>query len=91
MEERHTFFTCPYCNAEYTKPIDLAHCILSCEEKEKIDKERQHKEKLEAEKTARKTEIETKEKELHELIRAYIKDYGSYQTNYNDFIWRMFL
>ena len=91
MENKHTFFTCPYCNTEYSKPIDLAHCILSCEEKERADKEQQRKERLEAEKAKRFAEIETKDKELRELVRTYIRDYGSFKTNFNDLMWRMFL
>jgi hypothetical protein len=77
---KDTFYTCPYCNEEYNSPVDLAHCILSCEEKKRVEEEKKQKEKLEAEKEVRKKEIEAAEKHYHELIKSYIKDYGSYSA-----------
>lgn len=79
-EVNNTFYTCPYCKEEYTDPVDLAHCILSCEEKKKIEEEKQKEEKLAAEKEARYEEIQEVEKQLIELKKAYIKDYGSYYS-----------
>ena len=78
--KNNTFYSCPYCKEEYAEPGDLARCILSCENKKRIEEEKAHKAKLEAEKEARKSEIEEAEKRLGTLIRAYIKDYGSYNT-----------
>ena len=46
-------------------------------QKEKAEAE-EREAKLTADKDARKAEIETLEKRLGELIRAWIKDYGSY-------------
>lgn len=59
----------------------------------KKEEEEAKKAQLSAEKEARKLEIEAAEKKLDELIRAYIKDYGSYTSLDNDncsSIWRMF-
>ena len=78
---KNTFYTCPYCKEEYTDPVDLAHCILSCEEKKRIEEEKQKKEKLAAEKDARYKEIKAAEEHYSELVRAYVKDYGSYYTD----------
>lgn len=77
---KNTFYTCPYCNEEYGDPVDLAHCILSCEEKKKIEEEKKRQEELELTRKTREEEIEAVEKKLNGLIRAYLKDYGSYHT-----------
>lgn len=85
-EMKNVFYTCPYCKEEYTDPVDLAHCILSCEEKKKVEEEKQKQEKLAAEKDARYKEIQAAEEKLIELKKAYIEDYGSYYTqrSFND-------
>lgn len=80
MNNKHTAYICPYCNGAYETPGGLARCILDCEEKKKIEEEKARKAKLEAEKEARKTEIEETEKKLIELKSSYIKDYGYYYT-----------
>lgn len=85
-ETKNTFYTCPYCKEEYTNPVDLAHCILSCEEKKRAEEKKQKEEKLAAEKNARYEEIQAVEKKLIELKKEYIRDYGSYFTkrSFND-------
>ena len=77
---KNTFYTCPYCKEEYSSPVDLAHCILSCEEKQRIEEAKKQHEKLKAEQKAREKEIEDVEKHYRELIKNYIKDYGSYDV-----------
>ena len=87
-ETNNTFYSCPYCKEEYASPVDLAHCILSCEEKKKKAEEQKKAEKLAAEKDARYEEIQATEKHLIELKKTYIRDYGSYYStrsfNLND-------
>lgn len=55
------------------------------EQKEKEEAERKQAE-LAAERDKRKKEIEKAEKHYHDLVRQFIKDYGSYSINrsYND-------
>lgn len=77
--EKKTYI-CPYCGIEHKTPSELAHCILSCESKKKIEEENKRKKQLEAEKNSRKEVIEAKQKELNKLISSYIKDYGSYSS-----------
>ena len=79
-EMKNAFYTCPYCNTEYGSPVDLAHCILSCEEKKKVEEEKLKQEKLAFEKEARIKEIEAAEKHYRKLVAAFVKDYGSYST-----------
>ena len=70
------------------KAFDTAKKLA--EQKEKEEAERK-KVKLEVEKDKRKKEIEEAEKHYHDLVRQFIKDYGSYSINHsynddNDFI-----
>ena len=72
------FYTCPYCKEEYVNPIDLAHCILSCEEKKRIEEEERKKAELALEKETRKKEVDDAISNCTTLIKAYIKDFGTY-------------
>lgn len=76
MEKKNVFYTCPYCKEEYSAPADLAHCILNCEEKKKIEEAEAKKAKLEAEKQARYDEIMTAYKHFEKLRSEYVDDYG---------------
>ena len=74
----NTFYTCPYCKEEYTNPVDLAHCILSCEDKKKREEEKRKKEELALAKAVRKKEVDDALENYNKLLKAYIKDYGAY-------------
>lgn len=76
-ETNNTFYACPYCNEEYVSPVDLAHCILSCEEKKKKEEERKKAEKLAAEKDTRYQEVLDAKENYLQLVSAYINDYGA--------------
>lgn len=80
MNNKNVFYTCPYCKEEYSSPVDLAHCILSCEEKEKMIAERKRQKELADNKEARKNEIESVAKHYQTLVKDFIKDYGSYDV-----------
>lgn len=84
----HTFYACPYCKEEYTNPVDLAHCILSCEDKKKREEENRKKEELALAKEVRKKEVDDALRNYNTLLKAYIKDYGVYSltTDTDDFI-----
>lgn len=74
---KNTFYSCPYCKEEYTNPIDLAHCILSCEDKKKREEEERKQAELALKKETRKKEVEEALDNYLQLRKAYIKDYGS--------------
>lgn len=78
MEKIDVFYSCPYCNEEYTEPGDLARCILSCEEKKKAEEKKKREEMLAAEKEARKKEVDEALVKYKTLLRAYMRDYGMY-------------
>ena len=81
----NTFYTCPYCKEEYTSPSDLAHCILSCEDKKKREEEERKKAELALKKEARKKEVEDARDNFQKLLKAYVQDYGSISiTNDSD-------
>ena len=71
MKDINAFYTCPYCKEEYSAPSDLAHCILSCEEKKRIEKKT-------AEKEARYKEVIYAYENFAELRNKYVDDYGSF-------------
>ena len=77
MTDINTFYTCPYCKEEYATPSDLAHCILSCEEKKKIE-EKRLKELRATEKNIRKKEVDEALEKCKRLLEAYMNDYGVY-------------
>ena len=78
MEKKNAFYTCHYCNEEYSAPADLAHCILNCEEKKKIKEQEEKKAKLKAEKDARYKEVIDAYENFEELRSKYVEDYGSF-------------
>lgn len=82
----NTFYTCPYCKEEYTNPTDLAHCILSCEDKKKREEEERKQAELALVKKTRMKEIEVAADHYHKLVKEFIKDYGSIEisSNYDD-------
>jgi hypothetical protein len=80
MNNKNVFYACPYCKEEYSEPADLAHCILSCEEKARQKEAEQKREEFAKEKKARVEEIETVAKHYQALIKEFIKDYGSYDV-----------
>lgn len=77
----NTFYTCPYCKEEYINPSDLAHCILSCEDKKKVEEEKRKKEELALKKEARQKELDEAFENWNKLRREFIKDYGYYSTS----------
>ena len=84
MNDVKSVYVCSYCNKEYEQPIDRAKCEITCAKKKELEAEKLRKENLEKEKTARMKEIELKGKEYVELIRQFIKDYGSINLGYSD-------
>lgn len=90
MKDINTFYTCPYCKEEYSAPSDLAHCILSCEEKKRAEEEKRRKELLDAEKNTRKKEVDEALETYKHLLRAYMRDYGVYSYASDDDAFNLF-
>lgn len=82
----NTFYACPYCKEEYTDPVDLAHCILSCEDKKKQEEEERKQAELALKKEARRKEVEDALDNYQKLVKAFIEDYGSISitSDFND-------
>ena len=78
MKDNNVFYTCPYCKEEYSAPSDLAHCILSCEEKKRIEEKAAKEAKLKAEKEARYKEVIDAYVNFEELRSKFVDDYGSF-------------
>lgn len=77
----NTFYACPYCKEEYTHPADLAHCILSCEDKKKREEEERKQAELIANKEARRKELDEISEKYNKLLTEFIRDYGYYSTS----------
>lgn len=90
MKDINTFYTCPYCNEEYSAPSDLAHCILSCEAQKRIEEKNRLKELRATEKNARKKEVDEALEKCIYLLKAYMNDYGIYSYTSDDDILSLF-
>lgn len=88
MKNNDVFYTCPYCKEEYAEPGDLARCILSCEEKKRIEEEAAQKAKLAAEKEARYKEVVDAYDNFEELKNKFVEDYSafSFRSEKNGYI-----
>ena len=71
-------YTCAICNSEFDKLEDRIICETKCFQKQKEEDERLAKELKEKEREARKEEVDIALDKANELLRNYIKDYGSY-------------
>ena len=69
------FFECEYCKTMY----DNEKAALECEAKHKEEKER--REKLNAEKSARRAEIREMDAKLKDMIKKYNEDYHTFKTS----------
>ena len=85
------FYTCPYCKVEYNSPSELAHCILSCEDKKKREDEEKRQAELAIQKEARKKEVGEALENYQKLLKNYIKDYGSISITSNTDDWASLL
>lgn len=85
------FYTCPYCKEEYNSPSDLAHCILSCEDKKKREEEEKRQAELAIKKETRKKEVEEACDNYRKLLKAYIEDYGAISITSNTDDWTSLL
>ena len=77
------FYTCPYCKEEYSNPVDLAHCILSCEDKRRREEEDRKRVELALEKEARKKDVDDALSHCATLLKEYMKDFGTYSLGKN--------
>lgn len=81
-------YKCGICGKSYVDIADRITCETKCLDERNRVEEAMRKQKLEAEKAARKQEIEDMYKELHEAIAAYTEDYGvlklSHKRSYED-------
>ena len=73
-----TLYTCPYCKAGYETPGAFARCILTCEEKKKIEEETAKKAALAAEKEVRYKEVVDAYDNFEELKNKFVEDYGAF-------------
>lgn len=68
-------FKCSFCGQEYDDPVSRAQCEIKCNEKRKVEEEKNRQEKLKADKEARKESVKLAYQNFAELRDQYIKDY----------------
>lgn len=69
-------YSCGYCSAEYDTPVERARCEFECDEKQKQEKERLRKMRLENERKARFKEAREAYVKFDQLNNSFQKDYG---------------
>jgi formate dehydrogenase assembly factor FdhD len=83
MEDKNIYckftYKCGICGAEYNNVLDRAKCEIACTER--IEEEERKVEELmkKEEQKVRKAEVDAAFKDLHNLVTAYVKDYGHYE------------
>lgn len=88
MEENNIYckfrYKCGICGAEYSSVPDRANCEIECTKKEEEAARKAEEEKKAAEQKARKEEVDTALEHLHNLVTAYVEDYGYYHYGDDD-------
>ena len=74
-------YVCGICGKPYSTIEERMACEKKCYDERKAAIEALKKQRLEEEREARKAEIDVKAKELEELVRKFIKDYGYIQLH----------
>lgn len=84
MEEKNNIYCkfrykCGICGTEYSTVLDRATCEIACTEKAEIEAKKAAEAKKKEEQKIRKAEVDQAFENLHELVSAYVKDYGHYE------------
>lgn len=84
MEEKNNIYCkftykCGICGKEYNSVLDRAKCEIECSKKIEEEARKVAELKKKEEQMARKSEVDEVFKNLHELVTAYVKDYGHYE------------
>lgn len=81
INEKKTVYCCGICNKEFDSVQERNVHEQKCLAEKASQEAEQKKKALEAEREHRKMEIEAKEKELIELQRKFMEDYGYYPSS----------
>lgn len=81
-------YKCGICGNEYGSVRERMNCEMACLKKQQEEEKRAAAEKKKAEQTARKTEVNEALKNFAKLVKAYVKDYGHYDYNYDEEVTR---
>ena len=80
---KDAIYVCGICGKPYSTIEERMACEKKCYDERKKAEEALRKQKLAEERDARKAEIESKSKELDELIRRFTRDYCCLQLHSN--------
>lgn len=82
MNNTETIYTCAYCGGAYETPEEAAKCILKCSDKKRAEEKKQKEKELAEQRETRRKLIAEKEKELEQIKRDYLRDYGVYYSSH---------
>lgn len=89
MEEKKTY-VCPLCGTKHDTPKDMAHCILECDEKQRVETERLRRQQLDQEKDKRWEEVVASWERYRDLYYKFDSDYPNrtlkLPTSFFDFV-----
>lgn len=92
MEDNNIYckftYKCGICGKEYSNVQERMNCEMACVKRQQEEEKKAAEAKKQAEKDARKAEVDEAFERLHELMTAFVKDYGHYEydgeaTNFN--------
>ena len=72
-------YKCGICGNEHNNILDRAKCEIACAEKAEEEARKAAEAEKKEEQKVRKAEVDAAFEHLHELMTAYVKDYGHYE------------
>lgn len=72
-------YTCDICKTSYDTVQERAKCELKCVKKIEEEERKAAEAKKQAEKEARKSEVDNAYKAFADLAKSYAEDYGTYE------------
>lgn len=77
-------YKCGICGKEHPSVYDRMNCEMACVKKQQEEERIAEEAKRKEEQKARKSEVDKALEHLHELVSAYVKDYGHYEYEDGD-------
>ena len=74
----HTY-KCGFCGTAYNEIHDRMNCEAACHKKYAEEIKAAEEARKKEEKNVRKAEVDAAFERLHELLTAFVKDYGNYE------------
>lgn len=83
MENKKPMYNCGICGEVYDSIPERVKCEQACLKKQEEEAKKAAEAKKNAEKNVRKKEVMAAIENANELLRDFVKDYGSYELYYD--------